>query len=724
MSRRQRQQRRRRTGRGGGTRFLAVTAGILIAVIGLAVLGVVGYVIGIAASAPNIDSLKPIDKGAVSVVYAANGERLGFIESDEVRTPIPGSQIPQPLKDATIAIEDSRYYKHKGVDYQGVVRAAIKNLRSGKTVQGGSTITMQLVRNLYISQERTFARKIREAKLAQELEDRHSKRWILDEYLNDVPYGTVGGRTAIGAESGARTFFDKEAKDLTLPEAALLAGLPQAPSLYNPFLAPRAARERRAEVLDAMLKQRMITPAQAAAAKASPLGVKQNNYYTAKKEGYFFDYVKSELIEKYGINTVRRGGLKIYTTIEPKLQDEARQAIAGRLYESGDPASAIVSIDPKTGYIRAMASSVKYGDSQFNLAAQGRRQPGSTFKVMVLMTALRKGVDPNSTYYTSRPLDLQTEYGPWKVSTYSNSYGGSMNLVSATLQSDNTVYAQLDLDVGPDAVKQTAKDLGITTKLDGYPAEGLGGLTKGVSPLEMANAYATIANGGWRNKPIAIKKIVFPDGRTVDSGKPQRDKKFRDGTTYEAIDILRQNIQRGTGTAAAIGCPAAGKTGTTDSFNDAWFVGFTPKLATSVWVGYPKAQIEMRSVHGISVAGGTFPAEIWHDYMSKATEGEGCPDFASPKESADLSAYFGRYSGGGDSGSSDSGGGSTDSGTTDENQGTTGGQQNGGRYPSGAYESPPQGAPQTQAPPPTPQAPSGGGGGGGGSTEGGGLSPG
>ena len=261
---------------------------------------------------------------------------------------------------------------------------------------------------------------------------------------------------------------------------------------------------------------------------------------------------------------------------------------------------------------------------------------------MVLMTALRKGIDPNTTGYVSQPLNLYTKYGPWKVQTYSQSYGGYMNLVRATLQSDNTVYAQLDLDVGPEAVRKTAYDMGIKTKLDGLPAEGLGGLTLGVSPLEMANAYATIASGGWRNEPIAVRRVVFPDGKPEEARKPKRVKAFPDGVTYEATKILQQNTQSGTGTKAPYnGCPVAGKTGTTDDFTDAWFIGFTPKLATAVWVGYPDSKVPMRGVHGIDVNGGSFPTEIWREYMRVAA-GSDCSSFRPPKQPASFSPFSAR----------------------------------------------------------------------------------
>jgi penicillin-binding protein 1A len=701
-----------------------------MAVIGAfaAAASVVGYIVVVASDAPDIQELKPVDQGASSEVFASNGRRLGFIENDEVRQPVTTGKLPTSLKQATIAIEDERFYKHKGVDYEGVVRAAIKNLRSGETVQGGSTLTMQLVRNIYpIGRKRDFKRKIKEAKLAQELEDEHPKVWILTNYLNSVPYGTVGGRTAIGAEAAARVFFDKPASKLTLPEAATLAGLPQAPSLYNPFRDPRAALSRRNDVLRRMRKLHMISDADYQQAAAAPLGAKSNDYYFTKRESYFFDYVKEQLIERYGLETVRKGGLRIYTTIDLGKQKAARSAMKGQLPYSDDPSSAIVSIDPRNGYIRAMASSSSYRQVKYNYAAQGRRQAGSTFKVMVLMAALRKGINPNTTTYVSHKLNLNTPYGPWEVNTYSNSYGGSMNLVTATLQSDNTVYAQLDLDVGPDAVRQAAYDMGITTKLDGYPAEGLGGLRLGVSPLEMANAYATIASFGIRHKPIAVKKVVFPDGKSEDLGKPKGKRTFSQGTAWEATKILEQNIQRGTGTGANIGCPAAGKTGTVDDWTDAWFIGYTPKLTTATWVGYPNQKVPMLSVHGIRVAGGTIPASIWHDYMANVATKD-CSDFQPPAGSANFQPFFGKYSSNGYSGG---GGGSSDSGNQQQDQNksdsqnTGQGNTGGGGYDPNLYETQPQAPPQTQAPSTGGGGKDKGGGkGGGGGGKSGGTSPG
>ena len=620
--------------------------GVLATVAVIGVLAAVGYVLAIAATAPDLSELKPADKGQLSVVYAVDGTRLGFIQSDVLRRVVPWRDIPVDVRRATVAIEDERFYKHDGVDLNAIVRAGIKNLESGKTVQGGSTITQQLVRALYIKDpKRDFARKIREAKLASELEDKHSKTWILHNYMNTIPYGTVGGRTAIGIEAAAVTFFDKHAKNLTLDESALLAGLPQAPSQYNPFRNKEAAIARRNEVLRAMADNGYITRAEASDAAQQPLRLKKGTRYITRREPYFFDFVQEQLIERYGFGVVRRGGLRIHTTINPAVQDLARQAITGQLYDPADPSGALVSIDPSNGYIRAMASSGTYQDGVFNLAAQGHRQPGSAFKTMVLTAAIRAGVDPNRTTYVSKPLKINDPDAgvlDWEVQTYSHSYSGTMTIKSATLASDNTVYAQLILDIGPKKVCQTAKDLGIKTHLDCYPAEGLGGLRLGVTPLEMADAYATLASGGVRHEPKAIKRVVFPDGKSEDLGKPVSKRVLTDGQAYEVTQILEANVLGGTGTAAQIGCPVAGKTGTTDNFNDAWFVGYTPHLSTAVWVGYPKAQISMESTRIGSVAGGTWPAMIWHDFMTTA-HGDDCDDFPLPTEPAEFSPFFGKY---------------------------------------------------------------------------------
>ncbi len=646
MSRHARQ-RRRRHSRSGLSRIvlscLAIFAGTLL----LGAVGAVAYVLSVAQSAPRLASRHPIIDGASSQVFAADGTRLGFIQSDELRSPIPWAQIPTSLEQATVAIEDQRFYKHDGVNITGIFRAAVKDLVHAQTLQGGSTITMQLVRNLYLGgDQRTFEQKITEAKLALEYEEHHSKRSILTSYLNSVPYGTLGGQTAIGVQAASRIFFDKPASQLDLQQAALLAGLPQAPSEYNPFLDPSAARSRRNEVLAKMAQLRYITPAQATAAERAPLEVKRGNFYSQRKEGFFFEYVREQLLHRYGRRTVERGGLKVYTTLDLHMQELAHNAIAEVLNEPEDPASAIVTIDPHTGYIEAMAESESYEQSQYNLASEGHRQPGSTFKAIDLADALSRGVDPNSTYYLSHTLEpgwLAAEPN-YKVETFEGtSLNRSLNLVQATLASDNTVYAQLAADLGEPTITEMAYKMGVKTHLLGNPAQALGGLELGVTPLEMAVVYATLADGGWRNTPIAITKIVFPDGHVDSSwGKPNRVKVLSDGVTSEETTILHENVLGGTAVRSAIECPTAAKTGTTSELADAWLDGYTPDYSTVVWMGYPNRRVPMTDVHGEPQQGGALPAVIWHDYMS-AVVGTHCVPFPQPTEPLVYQPFFGKY---------------------------------------------------------------------------------
>src|SRR5215207_5118871 len=330
---------RLRRGRPRNKALLGVLVVLVLA--GVAGMAAVGYVVSIAASAPSLSSLKERDPGSNSEVLAADGSRLGFIQASELRLPAEGNEFPEVLKDATVAIEDRRFYQHDGIDYEGVIRAGVQNLVNQKTVQGGSTITMQLARNLYISSEKTYQRKIREAKVAEEIENEHSKAWILNKYLNTVPYGTVGGQSAIGAKAAARIYFNKRLGQLTLREAALLAGLPQAPSLYSPLRSRGAAKARRDDVLREMARSGMITQETADKTTRRGLGLDPSTYFTRRRESYFFDFVKDELIKEYGARRVRLGGLQVRTTVDLKKQQQARSAIAERLGDVG-PKSAIV----------------------------------------------------------------------------------------------------------------------------------------------------------------------------------------------------------------------------------------------------------------------------------------------------------------------------------------------------------------------------------------------
>ncbi len=631
---------------------------MLATVLVLGAIAAVGYVLHVADTAPALGSLHPIISDGSSQVFAADGERLGFIQSEDLRSPVGWSEIPTDLKNATVAIEDQRFYKNDGVDLTGIFRSAVKDITHGAPLQGGSTITMQLIRNLYLGgDQHTLKQKIVEAKLAIDYNEHHSKRSILTSYLNSVPYGTVGGQTALGVQAAARIFFDKPASQLNLEQSALLAGLPQAPSQYNPFRDAGVARRRRNEVLAKMAQLRYVTAAQASAAEHAPLEVHLGTFYRRRREDFFFEYVHEQLVHRYGRKTVEQGGLKVYTTIDLNMQRQARDAIAQVLNEPEDPASAIVTIDPHNGYIEAMAESQSYEQSQYNLAADGHRQPGSTFKAIDLADALSRGIDPNSTIYDSHTLapGWLTGYPTYEVKTFGGEQNGSINLVQATLKSDNTVYAQLAADLGEETITQMAYKMGVKTHLSSFPAEALGGLTLGVTPLEMADVYATLADGGWRNRPIAITKVVFPDGHVDRTwGTPHRTKVLSEGVTGEETNILHQNVLGGTATRSAINCTSAAKTGTTSDLIDAWLDGYTPNYSTAVWMGYPTKRVSMTDVHGEPQQGGYLPAEIWHAYMAAVTEGKSCPEFPAPKESISFQPFFGRFASTGRSGENES----------------------------------------------------------------------
>jgi penicillin-binding protein 1A len=650
LAQRRRRRQRRQRERSAARRLVLV--GVLAVVLGgLAALAAAALTAASAfRSSCDLSSLKPVAIGQNSFVYAADGSLLGAIPAERNRQPVTLTQMSPWVSKATIAIEDRRFYEHGGLDYEAIIRAAVKNLEEGEIVQGGSTITQQLVRNLYIGREKSLERKAKEACLALKLEDEHDKQWILETYLNQVYFGNH----AYGVEAAAQTYFSKTASELDVEEAALLAGLPQAPSAWDPFKRPEEAVRRRNDVLKAMYSAGYINVADYETSLAAPLKLTPGQLYTKIREPYFFSYVREQLIAKYGANTVRGGGLKVYTTIVPRLQREAVSAMKNTLNLKSDPASALVSINPKNGAIRAMTAVIPGKKNlQFNIAAQGRRQAGSSFKTFALTEAIRQGINPNSTMYLSAPFRWQPDptcseaVDPncvWDVATYDHSYTGPTPISQATLRSDNTVYARLTLDVGPENVAKTARAMGIRTKLEPVASIGLG--SNSVSVLEMASAYATLAAGGVYTQPRAIRKVVLPDGK-VDAGAGWNDVKqkkvFSDGVAYEVIKILKANMVAGTGTGANPGYPAAGKTGTTDDFGDAWFAGITTKASTVVWVGYQNAKIPMTAVHGIRVAGGTFPATIWGIFMRAAYAGNPPPDWGLPSQPAVWESFNGQY---------------------------------------------------------------------------------
>jgi penicillin-binding protein 1A len=646
-ARKRRAQRRRSNKRLWLVALVAVPALLLIAtaVGGTAVFG----------SRCDLNALRPVAVGENTFVYAWDGSLLGAIPAEKNRTPVTRAEISPWLPRATVAIEDRRFYSHGGVDPVGILRAVVADVKAGKVVQGGSTITQELVRNLYLSRERTVKRKLTEACLAIKLADKWSKDRILTAYMNQVYYGNH----AYGIEAAAETYFSIPAKDLDLEQSALLAGLPQAPSSYDPFHSPGAALARRNEVLRAMRTSGDITTSQYAAAVGdTSLHLKPGSAYTTIKEPYFFGYVEDLLQQEYGANTVRSGGLKVYTTINPHLQSAAKAAITHILDEKGDPASSVVSIDPRSGAIRAMTA-VTPGDTsnQFNFATSALRQPGSTFKTIALTAAVARGMNPFTTTYLSAPFTYRPDKScdptqpscVWNVQTYEHTYAGVESVAAATLQSDNTVYARLSLDVGPDNIAAMAEKLGVRTPLqvNGYtpPSIALGSVA--VTPLDMASAYATLAAGGVYSKPMAITKVVLANGQ-VDTqagwGKPQRTRVIPDWVASTVTKVLEENMISGTGTGAHVaGHSDAGKTGTTDKYADAWFSGYTPFLEATVWIGYPKGEIPMLDVHGIAVSGPTFPASIWHLYMETAIGKRKDVAFREPTSTPSWTFWKGHY---------------------------------------------------------------------------------
>jgi penicillin-binding protein 1A len=663
----QRARRRRRRLRDSGRKKLLLALGLPLALLAIGVIAGAVWLLSVYNSAPSLASLTPITKGAVSKVYAADGSLIGVIHSDKIRQPVASARIPQDLKDATVAIEDRRFYSHGGIDPSAIVRAGWEDLTAGgKPVEGGSTITQQLVRNLYIQDpEDTLRRKIIEAHLANDEEERHSKDWILTQYLNTASYGTNEGATAIGVEAAAETYYSEHAVDLTLAEAAMIAGLPQAPSQYNPLLNPRAALARRNEVLAAMEQQGKITRSDYQEAIGQDLGLAPGQKYNRIRQPYIFDLVKQELQDRYGVNTVQNGGLKVYTTIKPDLQAAAQSAVdsCSVCYSGGGPASALASVDPSNGEIVALASTQRYSpESQFNFAAHAQRQPGSSFKVYDLTAAIRQGIDPDTTYYDgTSPKTLETPGGSsWTVNN-AEPGGGTMALTQATWESVNVVFAQLGLDVGPENIARTAYEMGITSplgikgahdtpcKLGRHcfipPADAIGGLSVGVTPLEQANAYATLANGGVHHEATAIDRVVFPGGKVGEPSAREGKRVLTEGEAYEVTKILEGVITSGTGAGYTyMGCSSeAGKTGTSEDLSDAWFVGYTPSYSTAVWTGHPLSRDE-------TGFGGPTSGPIWRSYM-EAAQGGDCPDFEVPSSLPSLSAYHGEHTASGQSGS-------------------------------------------------------------------------
>lgn len=612
-----------RTKKKGPFRSIRVMAALVLVIIaGL----MFGYIFAAYQSLPEVgNNMRP---AVSSQVFDSQGKLITTLHSDQNRLPIDINKVPKNLQNAFIAAEDNRFYDHIGVDPIGILRAVVTNLTNRGIAQGGSTITQQLAKNAFLSQDQTLKRKIQEAILALELERKYSKKEILEMYMNQIYFG----RGAYGIQTAAHTYFGKDVGDLTLAECAMIAGLPKSPNYYSSSVNEATARKN--VVVGQMEKYGYITPSQAEEAKKSSLDIKQKSTSNTPDEtAYFIDYVTQEIAQKYGDDALYKDGLKIYTTLDTDKQHAAVQAMRHLPETHTDdqgltqPQGAIISIDPKTGHILAMVGG--RGQDSFNRASMAVRQPGSAFKPFVYMTAMEHDMTPDTIME-----DKKVEYGGWSPHNADNSYQGRMPLWKALALSVNTVAVQLADKVGPSNVIANAKKLGITTLVeDGSPNDdnlasaALGGLTKGVTPLEMAAAYGAFANKGVYIKPTAIVKILDRNGNVLEdnSSDVQKTQVMSEKTAYEMTSMLEGVIARGTGTAASIGRPAAGKTGTTDDNHDAWFIGYTPDIVTAVWVGDDTGSQSLGEIYG-----GTVPAQIWHDYMASAVSGTSADDFDVP----------------------------------------------------------------------------------------------
>jgi penicillin-binding protein 1A len=584
-----------------------------------------GLITAVAGQIPNCDPTR-VPREVDGHIYANDGHTiLATLRGSESRILVGTEDIAPIMQQAIVAVEDKRFYEHRGVDLRGIGRAIWADITSKKVVQGGSTITQQFVKNSCVTTARTISRKLKEAALAWQLEQRWNKPRILTAYLNTIYFGNG----AYGIQRAAQTYFNTSASKLTLPQATLLAGIPSDPTRFDPVTNPKTAKARRLEVLKAMLSQNEISETDLRRADRAPLP-RASDVHLPGIEGpapFFVNYVKQQLIEKYGTRKVFGGGLNVQTTIDLRLQHLARQAIQTVLREPNGPSAALVAIRPSTGEVLAMYGGNNYRQSQFNLAVQGERQPGSSFKPFVLATALKQGISP-STVFPSKPLMIFMGDRYWPVHNYENSYIGSADLATATIVSDNSIFAQLTRLVGPANVAQTAHQLGVTRHLNPYFGIGLG--VDAVSPLDMARAFSSVANDGRRvdgsvfgNRPRAIARVANAQGRVVDNNGPVARQVLSQDQAALLTSILEGVVQSGTGKRAALHDRAvAGKTGTTENYGDAWFVGYTPQLATAVWVGYPdRLKYMLTEYHGQAVAGGTFPAEIWRTFTQRALAG-------------------------------------------------------------------------------------------------------
>ena len=623
-ARRGRQRRQRQKQRGKRKYLWLKITGVLVLLAVIVVLcSVAGAIFAVSRNLPSLDQLEKRKNAVNTTIYDRHGELIAELHGAENRVLVPSRDIPQVMKDATVAVEDERFYQHHGVDFKSVMRAVVLNFRAGTVVQGGSTITEQYVKNAYVGNERTYTRKLREAVLAWQLEDKWTKDHILTSYLNTVYYGAG----AYGVEAAAQTYFHKSASQLNLQDSALLAALPKFPTQYAPTTDPKLAKERRNIVLQLMADQNYITQERADKTMDKALGVyKHPPNRNNSMADYFTDYVTRVLTKRYGSRQVFEGGLKVYTSIDMKWQREAIKILketTGPLDFGFKPSAALVAIDPGTGYIRTMVGGLDYKTQKFNLAWQARRQAGSSMKPFVLATGVMQGMNPDSTYYSSQsPIVIPMGYGaePWVVN--GDGPGGAESVSAATTISDNVVFAQLSVDVGPENTVKLAHKMGIKSPLEAVPSITLG--TSGVTPLEMASAYATLAAGGIYRQPRAVTKVVLPNGRVDWKPKTKGKRAIPAGVASVVTTCLERVATGGTGSATGsyFPYPRAGKTGTTENGWDVWYVGYTPNLAASVWMGDAEKNSPMDGAYG-----GTYCAPMWAKFFDAALKDQKHPAF-------------------------------------------------------------------------------------------------
>ncbi|MBE9136265.1 penicillin-binding protein 1A [Nodosilinea sp. LEGE 07088] len=585
-----------------------------------------GGLVGLAISfrnLPDVRVLRNYVPSETSYIYDINGTLLYSLHDEANREVVDTSEISPHLKRAVLAVEDSYFYSHNGINPSSVGRAMLANVEAGSTVEGGSTITMQLVKNLFLTPERAISRKVAEAVLALRLEQIFSKDEILEMYLNQVYWG----HNNYGVETAAQSYFNKSAKDLSLPEAAMMAGLIQAPESYSPFYNYQSTKQRQAIVLNRMRQLGWITPDEEAAARDAPLLVGEIKSFRSSISPYITEATVQELKQRFGNDAVVKGGMRVQTTVDLGMQQMAEATVQrhnARIRNVADQ-MALVAIDPRTHFVKAMVGGVNYQESQFNRAIQAYRQPGSAFKPFVYYTAFATGRYTPASSIADTPVSYPDGYRYYSPRNYDGSFMGNIPIRTALEVSRNVPAVKLGQAVGINQIIELCRTLGITSPMPAVTSLPLGAVD--LTPMEMAGAYATFASNGWYSKPTFIVQVTDSSGNVLLDNTPQPQLVLDPWAAASLTDVLQGVIARGTGRAAQIGRPAAGKTGTTDSQRDVWFVGYVPQLATAVWIGNDDYS-PMRS----GATGGTYAAPVWQDFMRQALVDVPVENFRRPSE--------------------------------------------------------------------------------------------